>query len=182
MVSDLIKFYRTQVILSASLFVVIFSQVWGTDILTAILILLGCLLGTFFLDLDYFIYAYFLNPDDFFSHKIKDFVKSKDFAGALNYTIHHSNDIKNKTLNSAFFQVMLSVFTLYFVRSWVSHFLKALVISILLNSIYRFVYFYLQKEHHDWFWSLKKTPPAPVILIFNLGLLVVIGISILLYR
>ena len=95
--NNLIKFYRIQLILSVSLAVVIISQVYKNGTLDLILITLGVLLGTFFLDLDYFIHAYFLDPNSNFSHKLKDYVKNKNIVEALNYTIFHSNEIKNKT-------------------------------------------------------------------------------------
>jgi hypothetical protein len=159
-----------------------FSQVWNGGFFLGLLIFLGALAGTFFLDLDYFIHAYFIKPEDPFSTQLRDYVKSKDIIGALNYIIFHGNDIKNKTLNSAFFQVCLSIFSLYASSSNVSPFFKVMIISILLNSIYRFIYFYIQKEHEDWFWILKKNPGPIAILIYNLIIFVFIGLSILYYR
>ena len=179
--TNLFRYYRLQIIISLSLMVVLISQVYKNGILELILIALGCIIGTFFLDLDYFISAYFLDTDTEFSKLLRDYVKNKDFIGALNYIIYHSNDIKNKTLNSAIFQVALSIFSLYIVRSPVSTFYKALVISILLNSIYRFFYYFIQNEHQDWFWILKKTPGKVFIGIYNLILFLIVGLSIFLY-
>ena len=161
--------------------VVLISQVYKNGSLDLILIILGCLIGTFFLDLDYFINAYLIDQDTEFSKLLRDYVKNKDFVGALNYIIYHANEIKNKTLNSALFQVSLAIFSLYIVRSPVSTFYKSLIISILLNSIYRFFYFYIQNEHEDWFWVLKKTPGKYFIGIYNLILMVIVGLSIVLY-
>jgi hypothetical protein len=179
--SNLFKFYRLQLIISISLTVVLISQVYRNGYLELSLIILGCLLGTFFLDLDYFISAYLIDTDTDFSRMLKDYIKNKDYSGAFNYIIYHSNEIKNKTLNSAIFQVCLSIFALYIVRNPVSTFYKALVISILLNSIYRFFYFFIQNEHEDWFWILKKTPGKIFIGIYNFLLLIVVGLTIYLY-
>lgn len=179
--NNLFKFYRLQIIISISLVVVLISQVYKTGWVDLSLIVLGGILGTFFLDLDYFIHAYFLDPSDNFSRMLRDYIKQKDFIGALNYNIFHGNDIKNKTLNSAIFQVALCFFLIYLVRVPVSTFYKALVISILLNSIYRFMYFYIQNEYEDWFWFLKKTPGKIFIISYNLILLFVVGLSIYLY-
>lgn len=179
--SNLFKYYRLPIILSISLTVVLISQVFRNGYLELTLIFLGCLLGTFFLDLDYFINAYLLDTDSEFSKLLRDYVKQKDYTGALNYIIHHADEVKNKTLNSAVFQVALSFFALYIVRNPVSTFYKALVISILVNSIYRFFYFFIQDEHHDWFWILKKAPGKMFIGIYNLILFIVVGLSIYLY-
>lgn len=180
--TNLFRYYRLQLIISLSLMVVLISQVYRNGFLELFLIALGCILGTFFLDLDYFISAYMIDTDTDFAKLIKDYVNNKDFLGALNYIIYHSNDIKNKTLNSAIFQVALAVFSLYIVRSPVSTFYKALVISILLNSIYRFFYYFIQNEHQDWFWILKNTPGKIFIGVYNFILIIIVGLSIYLYN
>jgi len=179
---NLFKFYRLQFILSLSLTVVLISQVYKSGYLELSLIILGCLLGTFFLDLDYFIHAYMIDQDSEFSKLLRDYIKHKDFVGALNYTLFHANEIRNKTLNSAIFQVALAIFSLYLVSSPVSTFYKALIISILLNSIYRFMYFYIQNEHQDWFWILKKTPGKIFIGSYNFILILVVGFAIYFYK
>jgi hypothetical protein len=180
--NTIFKYYRLQIIISISLTVVLISQVFKNGYLDLSLIVLGTLLGTFFLDLDYFIQAYFIDPESEFSRLLKDYVKHKDVVGALNYIIYHSNDVKNKTLNSAIFQIALSVFAIYVVRSPVAHFYKALIISVLLNSIYRFVYFYLQNEYEDWFWFFKEKPGKIFIISYNLAVLFLVGLSIYLYK
>lgn len=179
--SNIFKYYRLQFILSLSLMIVLISQVYKNGYLELSLIALGCVLGTFFLDLDYFISAYLIDEDTDFSRLLRDYIKNKDFSGAFNYIIYHANEVKNKTLNSAIFQISLSIFSLYIVRSNVSTFYKALVLSILINSIYRFFYFYIQNEHQDWFWILKETPGKIFIAIYNFILILVVGLSIFLY-
>jgi len=179
--NNLFRYYRLQIVISLSLMVVLISQVYRNGYLELLLIVFGCLLGTFFLDLDYFINAYLIDSETEFAKLLKDYVKNKDFLGAFNYTIYHANEIKNKTLNSAIFQVCMAIFSLYLVRNPVSTFYKALVISILLNSIYRFFYFYIQNEHQDWFWVLKETPGKIFIGIYNFILILIVGLSIFLY-
>lgn len=180
--NNLFKFYRLQIILSLSLMIVLISQVFKSGYLELSLIALGCILGTFFLDLDYFINAYMIDQDSDFSKLLRDYVKNKDIIGALNYTLFHPNEIKNKTLNSAIFQVALAIFSLYLVRNpGVSTFYKAFILSILINSIYRFLYFYIQNEHQDWFWILKETPGKSFIIFYNSILILIVGLSIYLY-
>ena len=176
--TNLFKYYRIPFILSISLAVVLVTQIYKGDTVDLILLILGSLLGTFFLDLDYFLHTYVLEPADQFSGMLKDYIKSKDYTGAFNYIIFHSDQVENKTLNSALFQISLIFFSIFLVRSDVSIFFKALVISIQLNSVFRFFYFYFQGHVNDWFWILKKTPGTFFIIIYNLVIISSIGLAI----
>lgn len=119
-------------------------------------ILLGTLLGTFFLDLDYIIYAYFTDTDNDFSKSLRGFAKHNDWSGVLQHIYYHKNEIKEKTLNSALFQIILAGVTVFTVNSEVSFFFKAFVLSAFLNSIYRFIEnYFIDKSLSDWFWSLN---------------------------
>lgn len=180
--SNLFKYYRIPIILSISLAVVLISQVFKGNNLQLFLLILGCILGTFFLDLDYFLHAYLLEPTDHFSGLLKDFIKHKDIKGAFEYILFHSDEIQNKTLNSALFQVSLVFFSIFIVRSDVSVFFKALVLSIQLNSVFRYLYFYFQGHGNDWFWILKKTPGIFFIATYNLVIISSIALAIYLFR
>ena len=182
MKSNLFKFYRIPVILSISLAVVLISQVFKGSTFNLILLVLGCLLGTFFLDLDYFLHTYILEPHDHFSGLLKDYIRSKDISGAFNYILFHSDEVENKTLNSALFQISMIFFSIFLVRSDVSIFFKALVISIQLNSVFRFLYFYFQGHGNEWFWILKKTPGVFFIVVYNFVIISTIGLAIYLFK
>lgn len=181
MVNNLFKFYRIPFIISASLAVVLISQVYKGGNLELALIILGAISGMFFLDLDYFLHAYLLEPEDNFSKMLKDYIKQKDLVGAFNYIIFHADEVQNKTLNSAIFQIALIFFNLFIVRSDVSIFFKTLLLTTHLNSIYRFFYFYFQGHGRDWFWILKKEPSAIAIYGFNLIVLMSISLAIYLF-
>lgn len=179
MINNLLKFYRIPFILSVSLAVVLISQVFRGGNLELFLLILGAISGMFFLDLDYFIHAYILEPEDNFSRMLRDYVKQKDLVGAFNYIIFHMDEVENKTLNSAIFQFALIFFTLFIVRSDVSIYFKSLLLATQLNTIYRFFYFYYQGHGKDWFWILKKEPTVYGIYIFNF--IVLLGISLAIY-
>ena len=181
MINNLFKFYRIPFIISASLAVVLLSQIYRGGTLELILIVLGAISGMFFLDLDYFIHAYILEPEDNFSKMFRDYIKQKDLVGAFNYIIFHSDEVENKTLNSAIFQAALMVFNLFIVRADVSVYFKVLLLTTHLNSIYRFFYFYFQGHGKDWFWILKKEPSVYGIYAFNFAVLLSISLAIYLF-
>lgn len=181
------KYYRIPLILAISLSLVIITYksnilLESADTISYLNILgifVGAILGIFILDLDYFIHAYLLEPKKEVSTLLKTYISDKDIMGAFNYIILHSDRFENKTLNSLVFQISLSVFSLFIsIDSGVPYLIKVMVISTLLNTIFRFYYFYLQGFGDDWFWILKKIPNKYVILIINLVVLIFVGISI----
>lgn len=184
------QYYRIPLILAISLAVVIITSkssliVQGdyTDYLNILGIIVGSILGIFILDLDYFLHAYILEPKEEFSLRFRDYIKDKDFFGVFDYIILHSEDIKNKTLNSLVFQVSLGIFSLVTSGNIsLPYLVKAMVISSLLNTIFRFYYFYFQGYGKDWFWILKKIPNKYVIGLFNLIVLIIIGFSVSLFK
>lgn len=184
------QYYRIPLILSISLAIVIITSkssliIQGefTDYISIFGIILGSILGIFILDLDYFLHAYLLEPKEEFSLRFRDYIKDKDFIGVFDYIILHSEDIQNKTLNSLVFQVSLGIFSLV-VSGNISlpYLVKALVISTLLNTIFRFYYFYFQGFGKDWFWILKKVPNKYFIGLINFIILVIVGFSISLFK
>lgn len=176
------QFYRIPLILALSIGLVILSTNFRGTNFDIFLIFLGCILGMFFLDLDYFLHAYFLEPEDNFSKLLRDYIKSKDYAGAINYIIYHADEVENKTLNSAVFQFAIMFFAIFIVRSDLSIFFKALILSTQLNTIFRFFYFYFQGHGKDWFWILKKEPSKIGAFGFNFLVLIMLGLAIFLIK
>jgi hypothetical protein len=182
MTGTIFQFYRIPFILSISLGVVILSTNFKGTYFDIALICIGVILGMFFLDLDYFLNAYILEPEDNFSKLLRDYVRSKDISGALNYIIYHADEVENKTLNSAVFQFSMMFFAIFIVRSDLSIFFKALVLSTQLNTIFRFFYFYFQGHGKDWFWILKNEPSKAFIYGFNFLVLIMLGLAVFLIR
>ena len=179
MKSAFFQFYRIPLILGISLGVVIFSTSFKGNITDAILIFLGAILGIFMLDLDYILQAYILEPEDNFSKLFRDYIKSKDYGGAFDYSIYHADEVENKTLNSAVFQFAMMFFCIFIATSNLSIFYKSLVLSTQLNTIFRFFYFYFQGHGKDWFWILKNQPSKPIIFGFNFLVLTMLGLSLI---
>lgn len=159
MLKKIIDLYKFSLLLAVFVSIAILALTVQKDPIQIALILLGALAGAFFLDLDYFIHAYFLEPQSEFSKSVQGFVHHKDIKGLLSYIYYHKNDIKEKTLNSAIFQLVLGGASILVVSSTASNFAKALVISAYVNSMYRLAEQHFDyKNTADWFWAFKKAP------------------------
>lgn len=169
-----IRLYKTQILVSITLAVAIISLSVIRNYFTMSLVLIGALIGTFLLDLDYLIYTYFMEPHRNFSKNLSTFIKHKDFNNALKYIEFNKADVKDKTLNSALFQSILAVFSIFVISSEVTYLLKALVLSTLANSIYRLIEAYYTNQTHDWFWAFKTVPNKKGIILYSVALLLVL--------
>lgn len=122
------------------------------------LTIFGAIFGAIALDMEYIIYAYLIEPDTEFSQNIKAFLKHKDLNSAIDYIQTHKDDIKDKSLNSALFQIVLSMVCIFVVYASTMPFVKALVLSIFANSIYKLIEHYFSNTTDEWFWSYKVKP------------------------
>ena len=158
MIKKLVDLYKIPLLVSVTLSVVLIALRLERDTISLMFLVVGAVLGTFFLDLDYFIYAFLLEPNTDFSRTLASFVKNGDISNALSYIYYHKNDIAEKTLHSVFFQLVLAGAALLVVSSNSSYFIKAFVLSAFVNSIYRLVEHYLNGRVAAWFWMLKNKP------------------------
>ncbi len=134
----------------------------------------GALCGAFFLDLDYILYAFWVEPKKDFSKNLTTYIKHKDFKNALSYVQTHKNEIKDKTLNSALFQLVFALFSIFIVSSPNNILVKTLAISVMANSLYRMAECYFENNIEDWFWSFKDKPNQKTLIGYTLGLLLVL--------
>jgi hypothetical protein len=138
----------------------------------------AALIGTFILDLDYFFYAYFLEPEKGFSQTLRGFVTHRDINNVISHIQHNKGEVSDKTLNSAFFQILLAGITILAVSSTSGIFLKTLIVSTFANSIYRLTDYYFDGQAKDWFWALKKTPNDSGILLYGVIMFLILSFSI----
>lgn len=175
------EIYKIQLFISLALTIVLIAtNIVNRPVYNA-LIVLGVFIGTFFLELDYIVYAYFLEPERSFSKTLRGFFEHRDLAGALNHIYYNKNEVKEKTLNSVLFQIVLAGASLFVVSSTSSLFIKALVLSTFANSIYKMAIYYFDGKAEQWFWSLKKTPNENGILIYGVIMFIVLVYSITLF-
>lgn len=159
MTKTLVKTYKTPLLVSLTLGIVLVAVRSASNPLEIATIFLACSLGTFLLDLDYIIYAFFLEPRQEFSRTLAAFIRHGDIKNTFSYIHYHKNDIDQKTLNSALFQTVLAGVAVFIISSNTSLFLKALILSAYANSFYRLAEtFYESQSYREWFWALKSPP------------------------
>lgn len=166
LLKKLTEVYKIPLLVSLTVFVIILALATLKNPIIILSTFLGALLGTFFLDLDYIIYAYFTDTDKDFSQTLKGYFKHKDYANAVSHIYYHREDLKEKTLHSVLFQVVIAGFALFMIFAPLNFFAKALVISTYVNSLYRLAEKYFKDEAEDWFWVLKDKPSRKQIKIY----------------
>jgi hypothetical protein len=167
---NLLAIYRVPFLISLTLGIVLSAVDITREPVSIALTFAGTILGTFFMDLEYFLYAFFIEPKTDFSKTFTTFIRHKDFSSAAQFIQIHKSDIKDKTINSALFQVVFAIFTLYVVSSSRQFFIKGLVISVLANSIYRLIEAGYDNKLDDWFWALKDKPTQQTVSLYIIGL------------
>ncbi len=173
--------YKIQILVTVALIIVIISTNVVRSPQAVFLIVLGAILGTFILDLDYVVYAFFLEPEKPFSINLKGFIEHKDLAGALNHIYYNKEEVKEKTLNSVLFQIALAGTAVFVAASSTSLFMKVLIISAFANSIYKMADYYFDGKSDQWFWALKKLPTENGILVYGLVLVLVLVYSLTIF-
>jgi hypothetical protein len=173
--------YRVPFLISLTLSIVLIAVSLARDPWSIVLIILGALLGTFFLDLEYLIYAFFLEPKEDFSKTLAGFIKDRDYPNAAQYIEINKDKVKDKTLNSALFQVVMAFFALFVVSSNRQFFIRALVVSILANSIYRFFEAKYKGQLNEWFWALKESPSSQGVNLYTIFIILVLLICIYIF-
>ncbi len=178
MLKKLFGYYKVPFLITLTLSVVLVALGVEKEITTIVLILAGTILGTFVLDLDYFLSAYFLEPTSDFAKDLRSYIKHKDFGNVFSYIYHHRDDIKDKTLNSMIFQIVLAGASLLVVSSETTILLKALVISAFANSLYRMAEHIFEHKTQDWFWALKTPPTTQTLRYYSAILLSILILSL----
>ncbi len=174
--------YKIQFLASATVCVVLIALKTTLPPLGFTLIILGSLVGTFLLDLDYIIYAFFIEPEKDFSTTVRAFIKHKDLFNAITYIHLHREEVKDKTLNGAMFQMILAGAALFVMSSPASLFVKALIVSTFVNSIYRMWENYFDDKIDDWFWGLKFKVNKNSLIWYTVGLGVALVFSLWLFN
>lgn len=178
MLIKLLNHYKIPLLASAVICISLIALLVVKEPFVIGLIIVGCLAGTFILDLDYFIYAYFTDTDKDFSKTFRAFIKHGDLTNAFNYLEIHKNSIQDKILNSGLFQIALAASSLIVVAARTNALVQALVLSAFLNSIYRMYEFYFKDQIDEWFWAFKFKLDKKFIVIYSLVLLGILFFSV----
>lgn len=181
MLFKILSYYKLSLLLSLTLALALVALRVETNPFLISLIILGTVLGTFVMDIDYLIYAFFLEPTADISKDIASFIKHGDLYNAITYLKYHKDEIKEKTLHSALFQAILAGSCIFVVASNANLFIKALIISALANSLYQFAQIYFEGKVGDWFWVLKDSPTKFATLVYTTLILAALIYSLFIF-
>lgn len=166
-----LEIYKIPLAISVTLAIVLIALGTLREPLDIAAAIVGSVFGTFVLDLEYYLYAYIIEPTKDFSKTLTSYINHKDITNAILYVDHHKNEITDKSLNSALFQIVIAGFSLFVVYSTRSVFAKALVLSILANSIYKLIELYLKSDYANWFWIMKIPPKKDTVTLYLIGVI-----------
>jgi hypothetical protein len=174
MLKKILTYYKIPLLISVVVGVVIAALGVARNAMDIAEILSGLIIGTFLLDIEYILYPYLFEPNADFSKSIFAYIKHKDFSSLIGFINEHKNDIKDKSLNSALFQVIIAPLSIFIVYSNASYFIKTLVLSMFANSIYTLMEAYFEGKTKEWFWALKGTPKKEGVILFIGAMMVVL--------
>jgi hypothetical protein len=166
MIKKILTYYKIPLLISATVGITIAALGVARNTIDIIEIILGIILGTFTLDIEYILYPYLFEPKTEFARSVFAYVKHKDYTGLIGFINEHKNEIKDKSLNSALFQFVLAPLSIFIVYSDASYFIKSFVLSTFANSIYKLTESYFEGTTKEWFWAIKGTPKKESVLVF----------------
>jgi hypothetical protein len=171
MLKKLFSFYKVPLLISTVLVIVLIALNPSKPALYFAQIFFGAFLGTFFLEIEFFLHAYIFEPDVDFSKTLLGFTKHGDLINAFLFINYHKDEIKEKSINSGVFQIVMAFVCISVVFATTYVMMKALVLSIFANSIYRFAECYYKGNIEEWFWAFKRTPSKRMLSFYTMALI-----------
>lgn len=167
--------YKVPLTISLTLSIIILALGVVRDPIDILAVVIGSFLGTFVLDFEYVLYATLVEPKKDFSKTLMAYLNHKDLSNAILHIEYHKDEVTDRSLNSALFQVVLVFLCVLVVTSTTVFLAKALVLSILANSIYKLAELYQKNKYENWFWALKMPPTKQNVTYFIIGLMGVLA-------
>lgn len=177
----LVSIYKLPLLISLTLSIALLGLGTVKQPLQIAAVFLASFAGMFILDLEYFIDAYFVDAKTDFSRTLVGFVGHMDLKNALKFVHYHKEDIKENSLSSALFQIVLAFLSVFVMYSTTSLFAKALVIAVFAQSIYRLFEYYFKNRTDDWFWAFAKKPSRSAVQAYIFGMLVILSFCLYIF-
>ncbi len=174
MIKKIFTYYKIPLLISATIGIVVMAMGIVRNTWDIVEVALGIIMGTFILDIEYLLYPYLFEPNTDYARSVFAYIKHKDFGGLLGFINEHKNDIKDKSLNSALFQIILVPLIIFVIYSSASYFIKSLVLSAFANSIYRVIECYFEGNTKEWFWAIKGNPKKEGVIAYILILVIIL--------
>lgn len=122
---------------ATTLFIIIslFWVISGVKNSQIIYLFLGIIIGIFTLDIDYLIFWFFIKPNNEESRLIKLAIENKQFKSVIKIIQHSHQNHHNLIFHHYFFQVILTLFSLFIFTSTTNTFASALTLGLNLHLI-----------------------------------------------
>ena len=132
------KYKFLNYLIPATILFIIISLFWvifGVKNLQIIYLFLGIIIGIFTLDVDYLIFWFFIKPNNEESRLIKLAFENKQFKSIIKIVQNSHQNHYNLIFHHYFFQVILTLFSLFIFTSTQNTFISAFVLSLNLHLI-----------------------------------------------
>ncbi len=170
---SILRNYKLNLLVSVTLAIVITALKVYRDPISIAATVLGSLLGAFILELEYFINAFWIDPESEFSSNFKSLINQGNYEGLISYINMHKSGLQRRTLHSILFQVTLLLLLLSLPSSIISIFGFTLILSTFIQTFYQMYEDHVERRGvNDWFWVLKQKPGAlyKALYLFAMGL------------
>ena len=153
--------FRYHLLASSVIFVLvsIFLVIFKTESIQLLYLFLGIFLGSFILDIDHFIFWFFLKPNLEESRLARTTLKNHDFKAIyrLLKTSHQTH--YNLIFHHYFFQVILVLFSFFIFTLTRNLFVTSLVVSLNLHLLIDEIidYFYSPKSLQKWLFARENS-------------------------
>ena len=151
--NSIIKRYKIPFLISLVTGIAMVALVGEEYWLNIVLTISGALVGMSFLDLEYILFAYLVDPLSETALEVKKYVESKKLFGFVQFLNESEYKFKELSLRIIFFQVLLVIFASYIITTNAFVFVQGLTLSVLANLLYaQMVEFQDTKTLQRWFW------------------------------
>jgi hypothetical protein len=122
----------------------------------AVFLWVGAIIGILLPDLEYILYAYFIDPSVQTSSDIRAFLRSKNIKGFVSYIDTKEYSFGEMSVHSVLFLFVLMIFVIYAGAGNAFILVKGLALSMYITLVYSaFIELYKTKTLKRWFWMLK---------------------------
>jgi len=133
-----VKYKFLKYLLPATILFIIISSFWvvfGVNNLQIFYLLLGLFIGIFFLDIDHLIYWILIKPNNEESRIVRLAINNKEYKSVIKIIQNSHQTHYNLIFHHYFFQVILTLFSLFIFTSTKNTFISAFVLSLNLHLI-----------------------------------------------
>ena len=171
LLTKIIGAYKLNLLVSLTLSVVIIALRVEKSWVNVVSILLGCVTGTFFMELEYFTMAYLNDMYSDFSRTFKDLMDQGNYVAVISHIRANRYSLKQRTMHSVLFQISLAAILYFLTTSSASLFSFSLVISVFVQTFYlMYEEFDERRDVSSWFWILKEAPSRTSIILYLLAM------------